>query len=72
MEVMRKYQQLIRSAKAKNNNNNSSSSGDSNVEDEMYVDDVDDLNNGSFETAGVDRNDPILMWENLHSAVAMK
>eukprot|EP01036_Dinobryon_divergens_P026026 gene26026-34628_t len=70
MEVMRKYQQLIRSAKTKNNNNNSSSGG--NVEDEMYVDDVDDLNNGSFETAGVDRNDPILMWENLHSAVAMK
>ena len=70
MEVMRKYQQLMRSAKIKNNNNSSSSG---NTEDEMYVvDDVDDLNNDALETAGVDRNDPILMWENLHSAVAMK
>ncbi len=59
MEVMRKYQQLLRSTKTQ-----SSSSGTGGGEDEMYVEDV-------LETAGVDRNDPMLKWQNLHSAVPM-
>ena len=60
MEVMRKYQQLLRSTKTQS----SSSSGTGGGEDEMYVEDV-------LETAGVDRNDPMLKWQNLHSAVPM-
>ena len=59
MEVMRKYQQLLRSTKTQ-----SSGTGTGGGEDEMYVEDV-------LETAGVDRNDPMLKWQNLHSAVPM-